>query len=174
MERRNWLIHLHYVRKEFDICKTLIQEQLDETHGMCEYALYIKGLILRQEGFILESLELFQTCSVLNASSEHLKQVARSLYLLGRHRAAIDVYDEAARLCSKDWEICHNLGICYMFLEKFDEARDQFQQALQMRPHEQTFSALGRLSLLQGDVKGAINVYRRAVELSIDLVKLSE
>ena len=42
-ERRNWLIHLHYVRKEFDKCKTLIKEQLGETGGMCEYAVYIQG-----------------------------------------------------------------------------------------------------------------------------------
>ena len=42
-ERRNWLIHLHYVRKEFDKCKTLIREQLSETNGMCEYAVYVQG-----------------------------------------------------------------------------------------------------------------------------------
>ncbi|KAK2155532.1 hypothetical protein LSH36_237g02029 [Paralvinella palmiformis] len=45
-ERRNWLIHLHYVRKEFDKCKTLIKEQLGETGGMCEYAVYIQGYFL--------------------------------------------------------------------------------------------------------------------------------
>ena len=44
-ERRNWLIHLHYVRKEFDSCKSLIKEQLAETGGMCEYAVYVQGMI---------------------------------------------------------------------------------------------------------------------------------
>ena len=63
-ERRNWLIHNHYIRKEFDICKTVIRSQLDETHGMCEYANYIQGLILRQEGKIQESLEMISNSSI--------------------------------------------------------------------------------------------------------------
>ena len=46
LERRNWLIHLHYTRKEFDACKSIIRSQLDETRGMCEYANYIQGRTL--------------------------------------------------------------------------------------------------------------------------------
>ena len=42
-ERKNWLIHLHYIRKEFDACKFVIRCQLDETQGMCEYANYVQG-----------------------------------------------------------------------------------------------------------------------------------
>ena len=49
-ERKNWLIHLHYVRKEFDTCKFVIRCQLDETQGMCEYANYVQGkMLLRKE-----------------------------------------------------------------------------------------------------------------------------
>ena len=44
LERRNWLIHNHYVRKEFDTCKAIIRSQLEETHGMCEYANYVQGM----------------------------------------------------------------------------------------------------------------------------------
>ena len=47
------------------------------------FILFLKSfsaLILRLEGKIQESLELFQTCALLNPSSaENLKQVARSL-----------------------------------------------------------------------------------------------
>lgn len=42
VERRNWLIHMHFVRKEFELCKQLIREQLEETRGMCEYANYVQ------------------------------------------------------------------------------------------------------------------------------------
>jgi hypothetical protein len=42
-ERRNWLIHLLYVRQEFDTCLKAIEEQLRACNGLCEYALYIKG-----------------------------------------------------------------------------------------------------------------------------------
>jgi len=34
-ENRNWLIQLHYSRKEFGICKILLQEELEKSNGMC-------------------------------------------------------------------------------------------------------------------------------------------
>uniref|UniRef100_A0A3B4Z0R9 Uncharacterized protein n=1 Tax=Stegastes partitus TaxID=144197 RepID=A0A3B4Z0R9_9TELE len=104
VERRNWLIHQHYIRKDYETCKVIIKEQLQETNGMCEYAIYVQALILRLEGKIQQSLELFQSCAILNPSStDNLKQVARSLFLLGKHKAAIEFYREAARLNEKDW-----------------------------------------------------------------------
>ncbi|XP_054721800.1 Bardet-Biedl syndrome 4 protein-like [Uloborus diversus] len=166
LERRNWLIHLHFTRKEYDTCKTIIKEQLDETQGMCEYALYVQALILRHEGKIQESLELFQTCSILNTSADNLKQVARSLFLLGRHKNAIDVYEEASRMNSKDWELCHHLGICHMQLQNYKQAFEYFRQALQIRPQDETFIALGQLHIIEGDMKAAISTFRKAVEHS--------
>ena len=47
-------------------------------------------------------------------------QVARSLYLLGKHKAAIEVYDEAAKIGVPDWEIMHNKGLCLMYLKQYD------------------------------------------------------
>jgi hypothetical protein len=43
-ERRNWQIHLLYIRQNFRECLRIIEEQLKESNGMCEYPLYIKGL----------------------------------------------------------------------------------------------------------------------------------
>lgn len=43
----------------------------------------LQGLILRQEGKIQESFELFQLCNILNPSSvENIKQMARALLVL--------------------------------------------------------------------------------------------
>lgn len=41
-EKRNWQIHLLYVRHEFDECLALIEAQLKE-NKLCEYAIYVKG-----------------------------------------------------------------------------------------------------------------------------------
>ena len=139
-ERRNWLIHTHYIRKEYDTCKFVIRSQLEETQGMCEYANYIQGLILRQEGKIQESLEMFQICNILNPNSPlHIKQMARSLFLLGRHKLAIEAYKQAeartfpdhhdaTRGMEGDWEIYHNMGVCYMYLRQLDNATKQLQR----------------------------------------------
>lgn len=71
-----------------------------ECNGMCEYAIYTKALIKRQQGQVAESLQLFQQAACLNPHNvANLKQVGRSLYLLGKHKSAIDVYG-AARLSS--------------------------------------------------------------------------
>ncbi|XP_071785789.1 BBSome complex member BBS4-like [Asterias amurensis] len=166
-ERCNWLIHLHYVRKEFETAKVLIKEQVAETNGMCEYPLYIQALILRQEGRIQESLECFQTCSLINAqNSDNLKQVARSLFLLGRHKAAIDVYSEAARMSSRDWEISHNQGVCFMYLKEYLKAKEMLKQAIQYNRHDLSYTMLAKIYLMEGDIHMAIDVYKRAVEFS--------
>ncbi|XP_071092197.1 BBSome complex member BBS4-like isoform X1 [Haliotis cracherodii] len=174
-ERRNWLIHLHYVRKEFSTCKSLIKEQLAESGGMCEYAVYVQALILRQEGRIQESLEMFQTCTLLNPhSADNLKQVARSLFLLARHKAAIDVYTEAARLSNRDWreqgfakmEIYHNQGVCYMYLRDFPKAKECLKQAIECRRHEISYVMLGKIHLMENDINAAIEVYKSAVDYS--------
>uniref|UniRef100_A0A493TCI7 Bardet-Biedl syndrome 4 n=1 Tax=Anas platyrhynchos platyrhynchos TaxID=8840 RepID=A0A493TCI7_ANAPP len=43
IERRNWYIYLLYVRRDYDECKAVIKEQLQESHGRCEYAVYVQG-----------------------------------------------------------------------------------------------------------------------------------
>ena len=65
-------------------------------------------------------------------------QVGRSLYLLGKHKAAIDVYDEAQRLGKEDWDIWHNKGLCYMYLKAFD----RWVQLISMR-HDASQPAVG-------------------------------
>jgi len=52
------LIHLHYVRKEFDECKMVIKEQLAESQGICEYALYVQGLFICFVFFHISQLNL--------------------------------------------------------------------------------------------------------------------
>ncbi|KAM4677604.1 BBSome complex member BBS4 [Discoglossus pictus] len=173
LERRNWLIHLHYVRKDYDACKAVIKEQLQVTQGVCEYAVYVQALILRLEGRIQESLELFQSCAILNpTSSENLKQVARSLFLLGKHRAAVEVYNEAARLNQKDWEICHNLGICYMYLKDLNKSKEQLLLALQLHRQDLSSITLGKIYLLEGNTEAAIQTYIQALQLSPENTEL--
>ncbi|XP_013857041.1 BBSome complex member BBS4 [Austrofundulus limnaeus] len=173
VERRNWLIHQHYLHKDYETCKVIIKEQLQETSGMCEYAIYVQALILRLEGKIQQSLELFQSCAILNPnSSDNLKQVARSLFLLGKHKAAIEIYHEAAKLNEKDWEISHNLGVCCYFIKDFKTAEEHLNTALQINKHDATFMMLGKVHLLAGDTDRAIEVYKRAVEFSPENTEL--
>jgi len=166
-ERRNWLLHLHYTMKEYDKCRALISELLDESDYMCEYALYVNALILREQGDIQKSLELFQKTTQLNPENvNNLKQVARSLFLLGRHKAALEAYNEAAKLTPVDWEIIHNQGVCYMYLKDMEKAIQCLKAAIQYSKHDISFVMLAKCYLTEGNLEAAIDVYKKAVEFS--------
>eukprot|EP01046_Picozoa_sp_COSAG06_P051687 COSAG06_NODE_8492_length_2152_cov_1.500244_1_plen_382_part_10 len=166
-EKRNWLIHLLYIRQDYKECMKAVEQQLTECNGQSEYALYVKALIKRQNGQILESLHLFQAATSLNPhSASNLKQVGRSLYLLGKHRSAIDVYEEAKKLAQEDWEIWHNEGLCYMYLKEYERAIDAFNNANSIQRHDSTFMQIGKVYTLQEDYQSAIDVYQEALEFS--------
>jgi Bardet-Biedl syndrome 4 protein len=122
-EKDNWLLHQMFIRHEYDSCLKKIDEILGDPNDKSEYALFIKAMILRIKGNIHESLELFKKCHLLAPNnSDYLKQFGRSLYLLGRHKAAIDVYDECLKLNVNDWEVFYYKGLSYKYLRIYDEA----------------------------------------------------
>lgn len=54
---------------------------------------------MRAKGRIQESLSLFQAATCLNPQNPaNLKQVGRSFVLLGKHKAALDVFDEVQKV----------------------------------------------------------------------------
>lgn len=67
------------------------------------------------------------SCTLLFSVSQHGQrscgvlhlQVGRSLYLLGKHRAAIEVYDEALKLHGDDAELWLNKGMCAVQLRDY-------------------------------------------------------
>lgn len=125
------------------------------------------ALIKRQQGQIQESLQLFQAATCLNPHNVcNLKQVGRSLYLLGKHKAAIDVYEEAQRIGIEDWEIWHNKGLCLMYLKHYDKSVECFRRANLIQRHDATFMQLGKVHTLQENYKKAIDVYLEALEFS--------
>lgn len=172
-EKKNWLINLYYVRQDFKQCNEIIDEQLADSNGMCEYAIYVKALIKRQAGQVQESLHLFQTAASINPHNIYnMKQVGRSLYLLGKHRAAIEVYDEAQKFSRDDWEIWHNKGLCHMYLRQYECSVDCFTKANAIQRHDVTFIQLGKVFALQEDYKSAIDVYTEALEFSPEHAEL--
>ena len=166
-ESINAHIHNLYVRQDFDECLKVIEDAVDKYEGLCEYPIYVKALIKRQTGQIAESLQLFQKATCLNPHNiANLKQVGRSLYLLGKHKAAIDVYEEANRIGVDDWEIYHNAGLCYMYLKAYELAIENFRSANQLHRHDSTYLQLGKVYTLMENYKGAIDVYLEALEFS--------
>lgn len=166
-EKVNVLLHNFYVRQEFDACLELIGAHLRDVNNVSEYPLYVKALIKRHKGNIQESLSLFQAATALSPTNvENLKQVGRSLYLLGRHKAAIEVYDEAQRICPNEWELWHQKGLCFTYLKVYESAISCFQQANSIERHDVSYMQLGKIYTMQGDMAAAIQVLSEALEFS--------
>jgi tetratricopeptide (TPR) repeat protein len=109
------------------------------------------ALILRHQGRIEESLTTFQAALCLNPTNvNNLKQVGRSLYLLGKHKTALDVFEEAEQLNSEDREIWHNKGMCYLYLKQYDKSLECFELANSIQRSEITYTQMGRVHRLQG------------------------
>ena len=164
-DRMNWYIHYCYTHKNFNECLRAIEEQLSLTHGQAEYPLYIKALILRQQGKIEESLTTFQAALVINPLNvNNLKQVGRSLYLLGRHRTALSIFDEAENMASEDRDIWHSKGMCHYYLKQYDDAIECFNTANSIQRNEETSLQLGKILSLVGKDDEALMVYMEALE----------
>ncbi|XP_036763688.2 Bardet-Biedl syndrome 4 protein isoform X6 [Manis pentadactyla] len=144
LEKLNWLIHLHYIRKDYEACKAVIREQLQETQGLCEYAIYVQALIFRLEGNIQESLELFQTCAVLSPQcADNLKQVARSLF------------------SPENTELLTTLGLLYLQLGIYQKAFEHLGNALTYDPtNYKAILAAGSMMQTHGDFDVALTKYR--------------
>ena len=84
---------------------------------------------------------------------------------VGRHKAAIEVYEDAAKLTSKedestgsgkDWEIAHNQGICHIYLaaqgnkQNYDLAKSCLKQAISCSKHDLSFTMLAKVYLMEG------------------------
>ncbi len=158
IDKYNWLLHVMYGRGEYDRIQQFIRIQAHKN----SYMMYVQALVHRQEGRIVEALDLFQTIVVENPTLINIKQVAKSLALLGRYRVAIDAYKEALTRTTNDWEIFHNLGLCYMQLREFAEAKQYLSQALQISDiQEASYLALGKIHLLAGEREEAEATFER-------------
>ncbi|XP_072757079.1 BBSome complex member BBS4 [Anoplolepis gracilipes] len=164
IENRNWLLHRHYTRHEYNACKLLIEQELMKSDGH-EYASYLKGLILRQEGKIQDSLDCFQTAYNVNSTNiDNVKQIAKSLLITGSHKRAIDAYTEAEKISAlPDWEIYYGLGEAYVKLNQLQEGKTHFKRSTELTKSELPNLALARLYLIDDMIPEARNAYTAAL-----------
>ncbi|XP_031365466.1 Bardet-Biedl syndrome 4 protein homolog isoform X2 [Apis dorsata] len=118
IESNNWLLHRHYTRHEYKTCKILIDQELIKSNGYNEYANYLKGLILRREGKIQDSLNYFQAAYNVNSTNiNNVKQIAKSF----ENPESIEAATE--------------LGLLYLKIGDVQRAFQQFGTAIAHSPN---------------------------------------
>ncbi|KAK2583471.1 hypothetical protein KPH14_009440 [Odynerus spinipes] len=175
IEIRNWLLHRHYTRREHKVCKVLIDEELAKSHGHNEYANYLKGLILRKEGKVQDSLDSFQAAYNINSSNvNNVKQIAKSLLIIGSHKRAVEAYLEAEKISIlPDWDIHYCLGECYVKLDQLQEAKKQFKRSIELTKNELPYLALARVYLMEDQIVEAKNAYIAALNGNPESITVS-
>ncbi|RHW69632.1 Bardet-Biedl syndrome 4 protein [Trypanosoma brucei equiperdum] len=168
-ERRNWLIYELYVRQEYSQCCAVIDAQLAECNGTCEYALFVKGLLTRRSGDLTTSFQHFQKVLTLNPGSPAcLQQLAQTSLLLGKFYEAIESFQRAeearaARGFRKDWSLQYGVGLCYEYMREYRKAEEAFVSSMQIQRFDCTVLRLSKVLVLQKQHSRAISLLEEAV-----------
>ncbi|KAF4672445.1 hypothetical protein FOL47_000504 [Perkinsus chesapeaki] len=149
----NWYMNALYIRHDFEECMNFIEECLKDSNGLNQHALYYKALIHRQQGDIHSSLTFFQTAACLDPLNiQYLKEVAKSLALLGQHGSALEVI----LILPGGWG----------YLGDRQAALDSFRMANDIQRHDDTCIEIAELCIHVGDIEAAIEAYNEALEFS--------
>lgn len=78
------------------------------------------------------------------------------------------MFDECLNIDKEDWEVYYYKGLSFKYIRVYDQAIQSFQQANEVRRHDQTYIELGKVYAAQQDYKSAIEVYLEGLEFSPD------
>eukprot|EP00043_Microstomoeca_roanoka_P003463 m.43974 g.43974 ORF g.43974 m.43974 type:complete len:478 (-) comp12071_c0_seq2:93-1526(-) len=165
----NWRIHQLYTQQQYEACEQMIELALKKSHKQCEYALFVRGLLLKVRGQLKEAQLVFQDVLRLRPNNHHAAvQIARCLYLMGKFRAALDVFDQALQIGVNTWRLHHDKSLCYARLEQYDEAEKCLGEALLQHKNADSLVQLAKVRLASGDVGGAASAYEEALTVSAE------
>ncbi|EGD81027.1 hypothetical protein PTSG_10970 [Salpingoeca rosetta] len=163
----NWRIHQLYTEQRFDDCDKLIELALQRSQSQCDYALYVRGMILKAQGQLKEAQTAFQEVLRLRPTNHHAAlQIARCLYLSGKFRAALDVFDQAAEIGVSSWRVHHDKSMCHVRLKQYDQAEQLLGRALAIYNNALSLQQLARVRILTSDLPGAAKAYEEALKIS--------
>ncbi|XP_058122864.1 Bardet-Biedl syndrome 4 protein homolog [Anopheles ziemanni] len=177
----NWLIHALYSRKHFVQCGKLIDRQLAICYDK-EYLYYMKGLLLREENNATEATQCFQQAIALNRKEpENYKELAKTLYSMGKFKNALEVFLKAETLLERpDHEIYHHIGELYY--KNFGqpkagrgEAKEYLKQAITCGKHVASYKILAEIYIEEGDSIKAIEMIESCLQFTtIDVALMTQ
>ncbi|VDN59437.1 unnamed protein product [Dracunculus medinensis] len=196
-DRRNFLIHQYYIRKDFNSCKALIKEILEECNELYDYPIYIRGKIAIVEKELIMALECNrEVTNFINKERLYSFEKARSLrpqksnypreighiqFLLGNHKKAAEILLEAIKLNPSDTKAYYWRAMALYHIDQSDESATQAQECIMSAPNfvksVEILKFLAELCAQKNEINSAIEAYKKALELESEdldaLVSLS-
>lgn len=126
-----WLAHRFYVLGQYDMCLNVVEQILRRSPTNAE-ALSLKGCVLRTKGQIDDALNCFQTAYNLDSeNTRNLFDIAKCLFFVGRYQQSLKILDKFEGTDERNtWEVCQLFAQNYAKLKKMEEAKNSFQDAL--------------------------------------------
>jgi len=148
------------------LSNTPIPDSLEELRAMTE-----KGVAIYEQGDYEAAIEIFD--EVLAKTSNAITYNARgSAYLaLGNYEQALDDYTKATELDSTFPHSFYNRGRLLGILQRYDEALEDLQQAIQLAPLEFGYRANGNIGLIyykMGEYDKALEAFEKSISYNQD------
>jgi tetratricopeptide (TPR) repeat protein len=136
--------------------------RLDPKNSM---AYQLRGIVRARSGEYKNALADFLAAEKLDASRADVKMNAGSVYeALGDPDKSLEYFRSAAALDAANPLYRYQLGMLYSRLGRYEQAEEQLDKAVSLFPgYEDAMLELAVLKERDGDLPGAIKLYRRAV-----------
>ncbi len=124
------------------------------------------GLIAYEKEFYEQSAEIFyDILSTDKNNPEILLNLAQTLEAWGKHSEALDYYEKIIEINPSEIACYYGKGVCLQSLNELSQAKKAYEKALSI--DENCYQALlGLASLETEDVKKALNILKKALEVS--------
>lgn len=131
---------------------------------------WAQALSLREGGNVRASLDEFQIALERQPDNpDLLRDFGWSYYLLGQHRRAREIYEQARELAPGDVELLVELARIDFWLKDYDEAERIYKEVLQANPrYADALWGLGDTYRVLGRRQEALDLVQRALQVEPD------
>lgn len=138
--------------------------EMDENNAI---AWQLKGISMAKLQYIDEALNDFEKALSIDPKRADVHMNIGSIYFSkGYISSAIDYIKKAIKLDSSNPLFYYQLGLIYFYLERYQEADSNFEKAILLyRDYEEAILWLGISKERQGDIKKALEQYKKAVSI---------
>ncbi|KAG5677485.1 hypothetical protein PVAND_007243 [Polypedilum vanderplanki] len=174
----NWLLHKMYLIEEFDFCKKLIEEQLENSYDQ-EFLILMKGKILRDEGKYNEALSCFKrTIEFDSKNARNYKEIGKTLFKMGKLSQSLEIFLKAEScLEAPDFEIYQAIGELLRLNTKHSKAnlldiKEYFRRSIMCGKQIQTYKTLASIFRKEKDYVKAIELLESSLNVAPGSVEI--
>jgi len=127
----------------------------------------LKGISMAKTGNIEEALKNFEKSISIDPKRADVNMNIGSIYFSkGYMSSAIEYIRKAIKIDPQNPLFYYQIGLVYFYLERYDDAEESFEKAISFyREYEEAMVWLGITKEKKGNMKEAIKIYKKAIEI---------